>query len=89
MNEYFELGLESYNVSSNGMIIISFSDNIGFPYMSEITLKQDCAMYDSQVIENLRKYIVCYCAHFGEQSLIGKKMIFDLAEPNGNILRIV
>ena len=57
--------------------------------MSEITLKQDCAMYNSQVIENLRKYIACYCAHFGGQSLVGKKLIFDLAEPNGNILRIV
>ena len=89
MNEYFELGLESYNVFPDGMITISFSDNIGFPYMSEITLKQDCAMYNSQVIENLRKYIACYCAHFGGQSLVGKKLIFDLAEPNGNILRIV
>ena len=35
------------------------------------------------------KYIVCYCSHFGGQSLAGKKMIFDLTEPNGNIVRIV
>jgi hypothetical protein len=89
MNKYFELGLESYSVFPDGMIIISFSDSEGFGYISEIELDQDCKKYESEIINNLRKYIVYYCAHFGGQSLIGKKMIFDLAEPNGNIFRIV
>jgi hypothetical protein len=89
MNEYFELGLASYDVLDNGMIVVSFSDNVAFTYVNELSLDQDCVSYDNEVIENLRKYIVCYCAHFGGASLAGKKMIFDLSEPNGNIVRIV
>lgn len=89
MDEYFELGLQSYDVLPNGTIIITFDDNVAFTYLSELTLDQDCISYDAEVIENLRKYIVCYCAHFGGSSLVGKKIIFDLAEPNGNIVRIV
>ena len=88
MNEYFELGLSSYDVLDNGTIVVIFDDNVAFTYVSETTLDQDCISYDAEVIENLRKYIVCYCAHFGA-SLVGKKMIFDLSEPNGNIVRIV
>jgi len=89
MDEYFELGLASYDVLDNGMIIVSFSDNLALTYINELSLDQDCVQYDAEVIENLRKYIVCYCAHFGGASLVGKKMVFDLAEPNGNIVRIV
>lgn len=89
MNEYFELGLQSYTVLDNGRIVVVFTDNLAFEYVSETTLDQDCVQYDAEVIDNLRKYIVCYCAHFGGQALVGKQMIFDLAEPNGNIVRIV
>lgn len=89
MNEYFELGLQSYTVLDNGRIVVVFTDNLAFEYVSKTTLDQDCVQYDAEVIDNLRKYIVCYCAHFGGQSLVGKQMIFDLAEPNGNIVRIV
>lgn len=89
MNEYFELGLQSYIVLQDGQISVVFSDNLGFQYVNETTLDQDCAQYDAEVIDNLRKYIVCYCAVFGGQSLVGKKMVFDLAEPNGNIVRIL
>jgi len=89
MDEYFELGLVSYDVLENGMIVIAFDDNVAFQYMSETTLDQDCIMYDAEVIDNLRKYFVCYCAHFGGQALVGKKMIFDLANVDGNIVRIV
>ena len=89
MNEYFELALQTYTVLPDGGIVIVFDDNVSFFYTSELTLDQDCSQYDNEVIENLRKYITCYCAHFGGQSLIGKKMVFDLSEPNGNIVRIV
>lgn len=89
MNEYFELGLQSYTVLSDGRISIVFDDNLGFEYINEIALDQDCESYDSEVIENLRKYIVCYCAHFGGSNVVGKKFIFDLAQPDGNIVRIV
>ena len=89
MNEYFQLGLVSYDVFSDGRISVVFSDNVGLEYVNELALDQDCTSYDGEVIENLRKYIVCYCAHFGGTNLIGKQMIFDLAEPNGNIVRIV
>ena len=88
-NEYFELGLASYDVLDNGMIVVSFSDNVAFTFVNELSLDQDCTNYDAEVIENLRKYIVCYCAHFGGSFLAGKKMVFDLDEPNGNIVRIV
>jgi len=89
MNEYFELGLTSYDVLDNGQIIVVFSDNVAFQFIDEQILDQDCVQYDSEVIENLRKYIVCYCAHFGGASIQGKTFVFDLAEPNGNIVRIV
>lgn len=89
MNEYFELGLQSYTVLDNGRISVVFTDNLAFEYVNEFVLDQDCAQYDTEVIENLRKYIVCYCADFGGQSLVGKKLVFDLSEPNGNIVRIV
>ena len=89
MDEYFELGLVSYNVFPDGRISVQFSDNVAFEYVNELSLDQDCATYDAEVIENLRKYIVCYCAHFGGDFLEGKKLVFDLAEPNGNIVRIV
>jgi len=89
MDEYFEIGLASYDVLPDGMIVIAFDDNVAFQYVSETTLDQDCSMYDTEVIDNLRKYIVCYCAHFGGQALVGKKMIFDLANVDGNIVRIV
>jgi len=89
MNEYFELGLASYDILPDGMIVVSFSDNLALTYVNELSLDQDCTNYDAEVIENLRRYIVCYCAHFGGASLVGKKMVFDLAEPNGNIVRIV
>lgn len=89
MDEYFELGLQSYTVLDNERISVIFTDNLGFEYVNELVLNQDCAQYDTEVIENLRKYIVCYCAHFGGQSLVGKNLVFDLSEPNGNIVRIV
>lgn len=89
MNEYYELGLASYDVLSDGQIIVTFSDNLAFQFVNELTLDQDCVRYDADVIENLRKYIVCYCAHFGGSAIQGKTFIFDLAEPNGNIVRIV
>jgi hypothetical protein len=89
MDEYFELGLVSYDILDDGMIIISFDDNLAMTYVNELSLDQDCTTYDAEVIENLRRYIVCYCAHFGGASLVGKKMVFDLDEPNGNIVRIV
>lgn len=89
MDEYFELGLVSYDVLQDGRISVVFTDNVGLEYINELALDQDCANYDVEVIENLRKYIVCYCAHFGGANLSGKKMVFDLAEPNGNIVRIV
>lgn len=89
MNEYFELGLQSYTVLPDGRISIVFDDNLGFEYINETSLDQDCESYDNEVIENLRKYIVCYCAHFGGSNVVGKKFIFDLAQPDGNIVRIV
>ena len=89
MNEYCELGLTSYNVLVDGRILVIFSDGLGLEYVSEQTLNQDCVLYDAEFIENLRKYIVCYCAHFGGTSIEGKTFVFDLAEPNGNIVRIV
>jgi hypothetical protein len=89
MNEYYELGLTSYNVLDNGRISVIFSDGLALEYVSEETLDQDCALYDTEIIENLRKYIVCYCAHFGGALIEGKTFVFDLAEPNGNIVRIV
>jgi hypothetical protein len=89
MNEYYELGLTSYDVLPDGQIIVVFSDSLAFQYVSEQTLNQDCIQYDADVIENLRKYIVCYCAHFGGTSIQGKTFVFDLAEPSGNIVRIV
>lgn len=89
MNEYFELGLQSYTVLDNERIVVCFTDNLAFEYVNSVVLDQDCTQYDTEVIENLRKYIVCYCAHFGGQSLVGKQMIFNLSEPNGNIVRIV
>jgi hypothetical protein len=88
MDEYF-LGLVSYNVMPDGRVSVVFSDNVGLEYVSNISLEQDCANYDNEVIENLRKYIVCYCAHFGGNILEGKKLVYDLSEPNGNIVRIV
>lgn len=89
MDEYFELGLVSYDVLPNGEIIVVFSDGITFMYTNELSLDQNCTDYDAEVVENLRKYIVCYCAHFGGDLLEGKKLVFDLDEPNGNIVRIV
>ena len=89
MNEYFELGLVDYNVLDNGRVVVVFDDNLALEYITEQSLEQDCNNYDSEVIENLRKYIVCYCAHFGGANLIGKKLVYDLSEPNGNIVRIV
>ena len=89
MDEYFELGLQSYNVFPDGRVSVVFTDNIGLEYINELALDQDCTTYDNEVIENLRKYIVCYCAHFGGDGIEGKKFVFDLAEPNGNIVRIV
>ena len=89
MDEYFELGLVSYDVISSGEIIVVFSDGISFMYANEGMLDFACTDYDAEVIENLRKYIVCYCAHFGGDLLEGKKLVFDLDEPNGNIVRIV
>jgi CheY-specific phosphatase CheX len=89
MNEYHELGLVSYDVLPDGKIVISFTDNLAFEFASEQTLDQDCSQYDAEVVENLRKYIVCYCANFGGEAIEGKTFVFDLAEPNGNIVRIV
>ena len=89
MNEYFELGLVSYDVFQDGRVSVQFTDNIALEYVNETSLDQDCLSYDAEVIENLRKYIVCYCAHFGGDNIEGKKFVFDLAEPNGNIVRIV
>lgn len=89
MNEQVELGLESYNVLPDGYIAIIFTDNAVFTYVNEAVLDQDCTQYNSEVIENLRKYIACYCASVSDQALVGKKMVFDLADPNGNIVRIV
>ena len=89
MNEYYELGLYSYDVLPSGEIVVAFSDNLAFTYINEQMLDFACIDYDNEVIENLRKYIVCYCAHFGGANLAGKKLVFDLAEPNGNIVRIV
>ena len=89
MEEYFELGLVSYDVLPDGKIVVCFDDNISFKYTNETSLDQSCIEYDAEVIENLRKYIVCYCAHFGGDGIQGKKFIFNLAEPNGNIVRIV
>lgn len=89
MNEYYELGLQSYDVLPDGKIVVCFDDNLSFLYSNELSLDQSCIEYDAEVIENLRKYIVCYCAHFGGANIVGKKFIFDLAEPNGNIVRIV
>jgi hypothetical protein len=89
MNEYFELGLVSYNVMPDERVSVVFSDNVGLEYVNNISLEQDCVQYDNEVVENLRKYIVCYCAHFGGNILEGKKLVYDLSEPNGNIVRIV
>lgn len=89
MNEYFELGLVSYDVFPDGRISVQFTDNLALEYVNETSLDQDCTTYDAEVIENLRKYIVCYCSHFGGDNIEGKKFVFDLSEPNGNIVRIV
>ena len=89
MDEYFELGLVSYDVLQDGRISVVFTDNVGLEYVNELALDQDCTTYDNEVVENLRKYIVCYCAHFGGDILEGKKLVYDLSEPNGNIVRIV
>lgn len=89
MEQYFELGLTSYDVISSGEIIVVFSDGLSFMYANEGMLDFACTDYDAEVIENLRKYIVCYCANYGGDLLEGKKLVFDLAEPNGNIVRIV
>jgi hypothetical protein len=89
MDEYFELGLVSYNVMPDGRVSVVFSDNVGLEYVNNISLEQDCISYENEVIENLRKYIVCYCAHFGGNIFEGKKLIYDLSEPFGNIVRIV
>jgi hypothetical protein len=88
MDEYFEIGLYSFDVATNGTIVVTFSDFAAYQYPNQLTMDQDCATYDAEVMDNLRKYIVCYCNHFGS-AMVGKKMIFDLAEPNGNIVRIV
>jgi hypothetical protein len=88
MDEYFEIGLAAYDILENDMRIVSYSDNLAFQFMNAISMDQDCATYDAEVLDNLRKYIVCYCNHFGS-SMVGKKLVFDLAEPNGNIVRIV
>ena len=69
MDEYFELGLVSYDVLPNGRVSVQFTDNIALEYVNEASLDQDCLSYDAEVIENLRKYIVCYCAHFGGDSI--------------------
>jgi|PlaIllAssembly_1097288.scaffolds.fasta_scaffold783038_2 hypothetical protein len=89
MNEQIELGLQSYNVLPDGLVVVVFTDSLAFTYVNETVLDQDCIQYNSEVIENLRKYITCYCANVSDQSLVGKKMVFDLADPNGNIVRIV
>jgi hypothetical protein len=89
MNELHEMGLTSYDTLSNGMIVVSFDDNISLTYANELSLNQDCTQYDSEVIENLRKYIVCYCANVDALAILGKKFVFDLEEPNGNIVKII
>ena len=89
MNEFFEFCLKSYQDFPTGDIVIVFSDNLCFHYSDKISLDEDCIIYDTNVEHNLRKYIVCYCAQFGGSLLEGKKLVFDLTEPNGNILRIV
>jgi hypothetical protein len=89
MNEQVELGLQSYDVLPEGQIVVVFTDTTSLIYVNETVLEQDSVQYDSEVIDNLRKYIVSYCANVDNQLLVGKKMVFDLAEPNGNIVRIV
>lgn len=89
MNDRHELSLISYDVLPSGAILVTFNDLLTFTYVNNLALEQDCVSYDAEVIENLRKYIVCYCASIGSQNLIGKKMVFDLAEPNGNVVRII
>ncbi len=89
MNHRYELGLASYDILPNGVIVVAFDDNLTFTFTNETSLDQECTNYDAQVIEQLRQYITCYCATFGGNNIEGKKFIFDLEEPNGNIVRIV
>ena len=48
MDEYFELGLVSYDVLPNGEIIVVFSDGISFMYANELSLDQNCTDYDAE-----------------------------------------
>lgn len=89
MSEYVEVGLDSYAVTADGQVVIVFSDYTSFVYGSEQVLNQDCLQYDTDIVENLRKYIACYCAQVDTTFLQGKKLVYNLAEPNGNIIRIV
>jgi hypothetical protein len=89
MNEQNELAMTFYSVLPNGIITIGFSDSLALQYTDETSLDQDCLAYDGEVVEHLRKYIVCYCASVNEQSLLGKKLVFNLLEPDGNIVKII
>lgn len=86
MNEYFELGLKSYQEFPTGDVVIVFSDNLCFHYSDKQLLSSNC---DSEIVNYLRKCIISYCLNLGESVLEDKKLVFDLNEPNGNILRII
>lgn len=83
-----QVTLTAKSVNEDGTIQVTFDDGTGYLYGDEASLEQDSEIRNADFPSDLKSYLICLLVNQGDTT-IGKTLLCDLNDVDGNIVKVI